>query len=183
MAAVPLLFASQQAVEGFLWLRLTGESAQGAAALPLVFLAFAKVLWPAYVALAVVLIEVEPRRIRAMRLLLALGCAVSIYAFIGLIDHVPAVAIRGQSIDYGGNENAFSWQTVVYILCICAPLLLSSHSVIRIFGATVLIGFAVSAYAYFATYISVWCFFAAANSVLLYFHFSRGAKRAELRVT
>ncbi len=180
LAAVPLLFGSQQAVEGFLWLRLTGESGQGVAELSLAFLIFAKALWPAYVPFAAVLVEPEPRRIGAMRLLLALGCALLVYALIGLVNYPPSVAICGRSIDYGGNESGLSWPAVVYLLCTCAPLLLSSHSVIRIFGATVLTGFAVSAYAYFATYISVWCFFAAANSALLYFHFSRSAMQAKL---
>ncbi len=61
LAAMPLLFAFQQAVEGALWLQLPAAgSREAVAALSLVFLVFAKVLWPAYTALAVLSIEPDP---------------------------------------------------------------------------------------------------------------------------
>jgi uncharacterized protein DUF6629 len=75
----------------------------------------------------------------------------------------------------GGNENALSWESFLYLLCTCVPPLLSSSRAVRNFGAIVVAGFLVSAYAYFATFISVWCFFAAAGSSLLYFYFKRTA--------
>ena len=68
---------------------------------------------------------------------------------------------------------ALSWQMIPYLLCTCVPPVLSSHRLIRIFVGIVIVGFAVSAVVYFATFISVWCFFAAADSVLLYFYFNR----------
>ena len=58
-----------------------------------------------------------------------------------------------------------------YFLCTCGALFLSSHGLIRLFGGVILLGFLISAYAYVATFISVWCFFAAAASALLYFFF------------
>jgi hypothetical protein len=182
LAAMPLLFAFQQAVEGFLWLQLTGKSGGGVPALSLIFLIFAKALWPTYTALAVLLIEPDLRRMRTLRAIVLLGCVISTYVLIGLINYPPAVAtICGQSIHYGGNEKAFSWQSIAYLICICAPLLLSSRGVIRIFGAMVLIGFVVSAYVYSATFTSVWCFFAAADSTVLYFYFNCAAMRARLQ--
>ena len=63
LAAMPLIFAFQQAVEGALWLHLpAGGSSEAVAALSLSFLVFAEVLWPAYTAPAVLLIE--PKRWR-----------------------------------------------------------------------------------------------------------------------
>ncbi len=59
------------------------------------------------------------------------------------------------------------------MLCTCVPLLLSSHPILRVLGAVVAVGGAISAYAYYATFTSVWWFFAAADSTLLYFHFKR----------
>ena len=59
---MPMLFASQQAVEGALWLQLSGGNGQEAvAASSLIFLVFAKVLWPAYTAFAMLLIEPDLR--------------------------------------------------------------------------------------------------------------------------
>jgi hypothetical protein len=51
LAAMPLIFAVRQAIEGALWLHLSaGSSKEVVAALSLSFLVFAKVLWPAYTA-------------------------------------------------------------------------------------------------------------------------------------
>jgi hypothetical protein len=175
LAAMPLLFASQQAIEGALWLQLSaGGSKEAVAALSLTFLVFAKVIWPAYVAPAVLLIEPCLRRRQALYAIAALGCAISIYMLNRLIGNPPPVAICGRSIDYGGHESALSWQTFLYLLSTCVPLLLSSSGAIRKFGAIVGAGFLVSVYTYFATFVSVWCFFAAAGSAILYFYF-RGA--------
>ena len=181
LASIALLFAFQQGVEGALWLKLSSGDAKGAvAALSLAFLIYAKVFWPAYAGLAVLLIEPDDRRKQALYVLTALGCTISIYVLHRLIENPPAIAIVCHSIDYGGNENALSWQSLVYILCTCVPFLLSSSRAVQNFGAFVLIGFAISAYAYFATFISVWCFFAAGGSSLLYFYFKHAAVRAPL---
>ncbi len=179
LAGMPLLFAFQQAIEGALWLQLpAGNSGEAGATLSLSFLVFAKVLWPAYTPLAVLLIEPDPRRRQALSAIAVLGCAISIYVLNRLVHNPPSAAICGHSIDYGGDGNALSWQSFIYLLFTCVPLLLSSSGAIQNFGAVVLTGFAVSAYTYFATFISVWCFFAAAGSALLYFYFKRAAIRA-----
>ncbi len=176
LAAVPLLFAVQQAIEGALWLQLPAAGGgEAVLALSLCFLVFAKAFWPAYVAPAVLLIEPDLRRRRVLYALAALGCAISIYMLGRLIGNPPPVAICGHSLDYGGSENALSWQSFLYLLCTCVPLLLSSSRAVRNFGAVVVTGFLVSVTTYFATFISVWCFFAAAGSVLLYFYFKRAA--------
>jgi hypothetical protein len=182
LAAMPLLFAFQQAVEGTLWLQLpAANNGERIAALALIFLVFAKILWPSYAVLAVLLIEPNLRRRQSLYSIAALGCGISIYALNGLIQTPPSAAICGHSIDYGGNENALSWQSFLYLLCTCAPLLLSSSRAVQNFGGIVLAGFVVSAYIYFATFVSVWCFFAAAGSSLLYIYFKRAAIRPSLQ--
>ena len=182
LAGMPLLFASQQAVEGLLWLQLSGKN-DGAevAVLSVIFLIFAKVLWPAYTPLAVLLIEADQRRKRALFAITLIGCMISIYVLTWLFAIPSAAAICAHSIDYGGSANPFSWQSFPYLLCTCVPLLLSSQKTIRVFGATVFVGFWVSAYTFSAAFISVWCFFAAAGSTLIYFSFKREAMRMRFR--
>lgn len=176
LAIVPLLFASQQAVEGVLWLQLSGESDSGKiAALAFAFLVFAKVLWPAYTALAVFLIEPDHRRRRVLCAVALIGSALSIYLLAGLVSTPPVVVIRGHSIGYTSDVEAITWQQIPYLVCTSAALMLSSHRIIQVFGLLILVGFLVSAYVYFAAFVSVWCFFAAANSSLLYFYFKRAA--------
>lgn len=174
LATVPLLFALQQAVEGMLWLQLSDETGGGdVRPLSFVFLIFAEVLWPTYTAVAVLLVEPDRRRQRALYAVALIGGILSVNLLMNLLGNSPVAAIRGHSIAYTSDVNALSWQEVPYLLCTCLPLLLSSHRIIRIFGAVVLSGFLVSAYVYFATFVSVWCFFAAGDSTLLYFYFKQ----------
>ena len=176
LAAVPLLFASQQAVEGILWLQLSGQGDAGhIAVLSFAFLIFAEVIWPSYVALAALCIEPDRRRRRMLWVLAAFGFALSIYLLIGLLGDPPTVAIRGHSIGYGSEVTSLTWRQLPYLICTCLPFLLSSHRIVQILGVLVLGGFLVSAHFYLSTYVSVWCFFAAADSSLIYFHFRRTA--------
>lgn len=176
LAIVPLLFAAQQAVEGVLWLQLSGEGDGGRVALlSFAFLIFAEILWPAFAALAVLLIEPDRRRRYALGVIAVIGAALSIYLLLGLFIDPPTVAIRGHSIAYTGDAFSLSWRQIPYLLCTCGALLLSSHRTVQLLGVLVLTGFLVSAYFYLATFVSVWCFFAAADSSVLYFHFRRTA--------
>ncbi|MGI9418479.1 MAG: DUF6629 family protein [Geminicoccaceae bacterium] len=175
LAFVPILFAGQQAIEGTLWLLLSGESADKGVigALSLAFLIVAEVVWPIFVPIVVLLVEPERRRRLALKIIVVLGIVLSIDLFQALLNDLPVAAVRGHSIRYPGYIDHLSWQQSLYLLCTCASLLLSSHRMIQAIGAVIVIGLAVSAYAYYATLVSVWCFFAAADSTLLYFHFKR----------
>ena len=178
VAIVPLLFALQQIVEGMLWLQLSATSdEQTVAVLTLAFLLFAQVLWPVYTAIAVVLIEPDYRRRAILYAIAVAGLMLSIYLSTGLFGHPQTASVQGHSIAYGAPFNPLSWQQVPYIICTGLPPLISSHKPIRIFGIFILLGFFISAYFFVATFVSVWCFFAAAGSVLLYFCFKRDALR------
>ena len=179
IAAVPLLFAAQQAVEGFLWLHLSnGDSGADTFGLAFTFLIFAEVLWPIYPALAVLAIEPIPQRRMLVTGIAVIGGLLSAYLLVSLIGDPPVATIRGHSIAYRDEASPLSWRQVPYLICTCGPALLSSHRAIQAFGFVILLGFAVSAYAYFGVFVSVWCFFAAAGSTLLYFHFKRAAALA-----
>ncbi len=179
VAAVPVLFAVQQAVEGFLWLELSGGNGSSAIAnLTFTFLIFALVLWPIYSALAVLSIEPDNWRRVVLTGIAVSGCLLSVYLLGALVNDPPVAVIRGHSIAYPSDVSPFSWLQMPYLLCTCGPSLLSSHKTIRAFGLIVLLGFSVSAYAYYWAFISVWCFFAAAGSSVLYFHFRREAAMA-----
>jgi hypothetical protein len=182
LAITPLLFASQQAVEGFLWLQFSEESGSvNGPVLSFIYLVFAEVLWPTYSALAVLLIEPDQGRRWVLRAIAVIGFILSIYLLAGLLGDPPIAFIRNHSIAYASGLNSLTWDLVPYILCTCAPLLVSSHRAVQVFGAAVFAGFLVSAYAYLMTFTSVWCFFAAAGSVLLYFYFRHAAIDVGLR--
>ncbi len=172
LALVPMLFAAQQAVEGFLWLQLPPEgSGAHVEALTLAFLVFAEVLWPVYAPITVWLIEPDRRRRLVLGGIAIAGALLSANLLAELLGTPPVAAIQQHHIVYGSHVDPVSWQQVPYLLCICGSLLVSSHRTIRLFGLAVTVGFIVSVIAYFEAFVSVWCFFAAANSTLLYLHF------------
>lgn len=98
-----------------------------------------------------------------------------------MLRHAIA-AIRGDSIAYvSGSSTAPASLAGPGVgrdpLFHCTGMLLfvSSHKAIRVFGVVVLIGFVVAASVYIASFVSVWCFFAAADRTVLYFYFRRAA--------
>lgn len=175
LAIVPILFAGQQTIEGMLWLLLSGDGMPSSAvnALLLAFLIIAEVVWPVFVPFAVLSVEPARRRRLILQLIAALGVILSINLFHALLTDPPTAVVLGHSIRYPSHVEHLSWQQTLYLLCTCVSLLISSHRMIQIMGTVVVVGLAVSAYAYFATLVSVWCFFAAADSTLLYLHFRR----------
>ena len=78
-AAIPLLFAIQQLSEGVIWLTFRYEAPQLNAAMTHVYSFFSHVLWPAYIPLAVLLIEPPGLRHRLLLAFVVGGLAVGVY--------------------------------------------------------------------------------------------------------
>jgi hypothetical protein len=178
LAIAPLLFAAQQAVEGALWLLLAGAPESPAVAvLTRAFLIFAEVVWPILTPLAVLLIEPDHRRRQILHAIAGGGTVLAVLLLVTVLGDPVTVAVHDNSLCYTSDVGALSWawfgRELPYLLCTCAPLLLSSHRILRAVGAVVVVGFAISTYAYFATFTSVWCLFAAADSTLLFYYFRR----------
>lgn len=180
LAIVPLVFSVQQAVEGTLWLLLEGgghDALVGAAATA--FAGFALVVWPVLAALAPLLIETRPGRARLLSLLFALSLGLSGYFLVVMLGHPYGVAIAGHSLQYDNGVLYPDLPRYGYAVATCAPLLVSSHRAMRLLGITVALGLAVSLAFYYEALFSVWCFFAAVSSVLVYTHFAVFRARAQ----
>jgi len=169
LALVPCFFALQQASEGVVWLHLNG----GFHVTPIsriaqyTYLIFALVFWPAYAPFALTMSEQMKFR-RALCILAAMGgLSVSAYNIFQLVVSTESPAVLGQSIRYGYEEGYRA--RLAYGIVAMMPLFISSLRKMWMLGALALLGFVVSDYLYNTTFISVWCFFAATISVLLYF--------------
>src|SRR5689334_17520309 len=82
VAAMPLLFAMQQAIEGALWIHLRSTPwGQSFTPIATAFLFFAVFLWPVYVPFAFRAIETRRERRRAMLALGFVGIALGGYLF------------------------------------------------------------------------------------------------------
>ncbi|MGH6958027.1 MAG: DUF6629 family protein [Caulobacteraceae bacterium] len=168
LAAIPLAFAAQQALEGALWLALPAAPGESAASpLALAYLAFAQVFWPLWAPLAVLMVEPGRWRRRIAATALAVGAGVAAYLALGLASLPPVAAIVHLHIAYPGHDADPTALVAAYVLATCAPLLASSRRAVVVFGVLVLAGDGASGFFYWEASLSVWCFFAAAASVVL----------------
>jgi hypothetical protein len=171
LAIVPFLFAIQQCVEGFQW--LSDKPSQISVILGYIFLVFAFTLWPTYIPIAVYKAEKDEKRKNLMKYLIALGIFVSISLIILLINYPLSIGTCSTSIEYNIKILYPTWRTIPYVIATCGSCLLSSHKYIKIFGVTTLIALFVSWAFYSNTFGSVWCYFSATLSAIIFLHFYR----------
>jgi hypothetical protein len=171
LAAFPLLFAVQQTVEGLLWLDLTApEPGALRGVLVHAFQGYAEVFWPTFAPLAALLIERERWRKILIAICLAIGVALSIYLLVAMIGHPYQASVGEGHIVY---RNDFRYPTGIeapYVVATTLSLLLCSAKEVQRLALVILIGFAVAYISFHHAYISVWCFFAAVASVMVYLY-------------
>ena len=171
LVSMPLLFGIQQLIEGFLW--ITPFSSNWHQILTYSFLAFALVIWPLYIPMAILLIEKNPLRKKIISYLAILGILISSYLLALMIINPISSEIVNHSINYILHEPYPILGTIIYVIATCGSPLVSSHKFIRILGIFSTIGLLTSLYFYRVTFQSVWCFFAAIISLAIYFYIKR----------
>ena len=170
-AGIPLFFGVQQTAEGCVWLALSDPQYA-----PLhnggmyLFLFMARVLWPVLMPLAVLLMEEDRQRKKLMQFSLALGSTVSVYYTYCLFFLNVAPHIEGHHIQYISDfpELMATPVFIIYFIASLTPLFVSSNKRTILLG--VLLFFSAIVTVIFFTYYltSVWCFFAAVISGVIY---------------
>ena len=181
MAAMPLLFAAQQAAEAAIWMSFSSASAApGATASGVVaslavpaFLGIAFVVWPLLAPAAALLIEPQIWRRRLMTVCLVLGLLVALRLSMTITGDPAQAILQAGRICYAIPVGHTAITVATYALATTLPLLASSYRAIVQVGAAIATGLAVSLAFYQASLPSVWCFFAALASVGLLLHFRR----------
>ena len=174
-AAIPLLFGIQQILEGMTWLSFRNASPVPNAALTFGYSLFSHVLWPIYMPFAVGCLETIAWRKKAIVALQFAGLAVGLYLLYFLIVFPVTSRVLGKHIVYESPHFYIVPVMAFYLLATCASSLVSSHRIIQLFGALSLATFLAAYAIHVATLVSVWCFFAAVLSVIVYF-FVRGLR-------
>ena len=122
---------------------------------------------------AVALFESGRRRRQALGVLLLTGLAVS--GTLGAILFQDEFSVRAvaHGLYYGVGERVENPVVGLYVMATTAPLLMSRHRFVLLFGICVLVGSVVTELFFFGAQASVWCFFAAVASVLVFLHVRR----------
>lgn len=170
LSFMPILFAIQQATEGFLWLSFVHTRMMHYHQYFLYgFLFFAFMLWPVWVPLSVY--RIEPRRGRKVGIVLC--CLAGFFVALSLFSYLYAYGASATVVDHHIVYHMFYPQVlilpgvVLYLLATVLPFFISSMRWGWLFGTTLLLAYAVSIYFYSTAFVSVWCFFAALLSVLV----------------
>jgi hypothetical protein len=172
-AWIPVLFAIQQLLEGALWMTFPDRAPLLNTVLTHAYSFFSHVLWPIYVPLAALALEIVAWRRRVLIGIALAGSAVGLYLLATLFTLPIVATVTGQHIAYESPHFYAVAAMSLYLLGTCASLMFSSHAQVVAFGAGAFAS-AVTAYAFYATwFISVWCFFAAVLSIFVLLYFRR----------
>lgn len=177
-AMIPLLFGLQQFIEGLLWLSFQFEGTLLNVVLTYVFVLFSHVLWPVFVPFSIGHMETVPWRKKVIRGFQLTGIAVAVFLLYFIVRYPITSEIRGHMV-YVFPHFHIPPVLVLYIAATCLSALFSSQRIVILFGVLAFVLFVVAFWFYYVAFFSVWCFFAAILSVVIYLHFQfRHAQRS-----
>jgi hypothetical protein len=170
-AGIPLIFGLQQFAEGVIWLSLLNPAYEVFQSVSTyIFLFAADILWPVLIPASILLMEGNARRRKQMRIFLFGGIALSLYyASCMLFFHVTAVIANCHILYASKFPNQLMIPAfLVYITVTLVPFFLSTSRGMNWLGSLMFFACAVSVLFYVENVTSVWCFFAAVISVVIY---------------
>lgn len=180
LASIPLIFGIQQFFEGVLWLYLRNGlyPTFGADFAKYYYLLIAFVVWPTWIPLSVFSAEGVIWRRRLQGFFLALGILVSLTELIFLVLYpiIPMVEIHSiqyrfpaASLPHSINVNFYTYALFyAYAAAVLVPLYLSSIKNAFILAVLTTITILIANYFYVYAFTSVWCFFSAIVSLIIY---------------
>ena len=170
-AVIPLFFGFQQFAEGVLWVTLRAgghEWLQNAATH--IFLITAMVIWPVMIPLSMWFMEEAKKRKEILAGLIVIGGILSLFYAFCFISYNVTPQISGFHIRYVDDfpKTLVTIASFFYPVSTVAPLFVSSVRRMWLFGIVITVSYLVTG-VFFAQYLtSVWCFFAALISVVIY---------------
>lgn len=170
-AGIPLLFGFQQFAEGLLWVAL-GSGGQDLLQniATYAFLIMALIIWPTMIPLSMWFMEKDRKRKKIIKGLVFSGSAVSLFYIYGLIFYEVTPRVSNMHIQYLDTFPSpfVDIALVLYLASTIVPLFVSSVKRMWLFGAMIAVAYIVTAVFFQGYLTSVWCFFAAALSMMIY---------------
>jgi hypothetical protein len=169
-AGIPLIFAVQQVMEGFVWLSLSDPGYSGYQRIaPTAYLIFAQAVWPVWIPFCLLLMEADKKRKMILAGLAGLGCLVAFFLMSYILSPTMSAQIREYHILYqiGIPRVLEFFGGLLYFMSTVFPLFISSVNRIKWFGWCAVLSYVVSSVFFQQYIVSVWCFFAAVLSVVV----------------
>lgn len=183
-SAVPLIFGIQQTSEGVIWSILeNGGSDQVLNMATIMFLIAALLIWPVMMPLSIWKMEEDPSRKKWILPFLIAGITIAVYYLVCMILIKSTAVIEGNHIRYAGQfpKVLMIPVFVIYVFATITPLFISSVKRVRPMGVLMLLSVVVSGIFYKVFVTSVWCFFAALISIVIYWILEE-ERKVELRL-
>lgn len=172
VAAIPVIFAIHQALEGVQWLALGDGGVNSCAAYS--FISIALVMWPVY--LPAVIYSIDKKRRKILQWPLVVGILLALY-YAALLKTQPLeVRVVGHSIYYKINMLYGPITGILYLFATGGSMLMSSNRAVRLFGVSAFASVMIAALFFAQTFASTWCFFAAILSSLIYVYIRQSKK-------
>ena len=169
-AAIPLLFGIQQLSEGVIWLTFRHDAPLLKEAMTYVYSGFSHVLWPIYVPFAMGVLEAVRWRQRAFAAFEIAGIAVGLYLLYAIVARPLIAEVVGGHIVYASPHFYLFPVMVFYLAATCVSCFFSTHGFVKLFGVLSLLSFIAAYLVHVTALVSIWCFFAAILSLLIYIH-------------
>lgn len=167
---IPLLFGVQQLTEGVIWLTFSHDAPVLKQTMTHVYSGFSHVLWPMYVPFAMGILEAVPWRKKTLFAFEAAGIAVGMYLLYFLVTTPVVAEVIGNHIVYDSPHFYIVPVMVFYLAATCISCFFSSHKFVNLFGVLALVSFIAAYLVHVRALVSIWCFFAAILSLLIYVH-------------
>jgi hypothetical protein len=167
---IPLLFGIQQLAEGVIWLTFRTDAPLLQQTMTYVYSAFSHVLWPIYVPVAMGVLEAVRWRRRVFFAFEGAGILVGLYLLYFIVTRPVVAEVASGHIVYVSPHFYLAPVMVLYLAATCVSCFFSSHGFVKLFGVLALLSFAAAYFVHVGALVSIWCFFAAILSVLIYLH-------------
>lgn len=175
-AAIPLFFGIQQIIEGFVWITFDKPFFHAAATYAYVMLSH--VLWPVFLPFAVWRLESDARRKKWLALFVFVGCVIGATLFAYVLQGPVSSVVVGRSIAYAVPLPNVPFGLWAYVLATSGACLASTRKFVRVFGLALFGSLGIAYWSYHEAFYSVWCFFAAILSLIVFVHLRQKSENA-----
>ena len=169
-AMIPVLLGIQQLIEGVIWLTFHRDAPLLQQAMTYLYAGFAYVVWPIYAPFALAMLEQTRWRKRVILAFMAAGIVVGLFLLNNILSGPLTAAVVGRHIVYSAPSFTWALVPVLYLGATCVSGFFSSHAFVRMFGGLALLAAIIAYVIHVKALVSVWCFFAAVLSLLIYCH-------------
>lgn len=181
LALMPLFFALQQMFEGVIWVTLNNGNTVSLLHKSAVygFIFFAVVVWPSYFPVMLYVFEQSRQRKLLLFANMLVGACLSLILMVICSYYGITVFLADHHLAYNTaisiniSPSVYALYSLFYVWVTVGSMLISSVPCMWVMGVVGGISYAVAYLLYYASFGSVWCFFAAIISSMIYFVLGR----------